>query len=165
MECLYQIFSFIPVLFFEVHAIIVGLFYISYSRLGLTLTPCMSCMVCPMPYMFKSVWSAACWCFLYSFCFGLGRQAQYIFGVVRGGSCSGFGVFPVRLSEQVDTGTVLPLQALHTDLMFRQPRPLDALVCGPHQSDGNPTLGLSARPRLGLLPLCCKAAGYPFQLV
>ena len=41
--------------------------------------------------------------------------------------------------------------------------PTDALMCGPHQSDGNPILDVSARPQVGLLPLCYEAAGYTFQ--
>ena len=83
--------------------------------------------------------------------------------VVRGISCDGFGVSPTRLYEQVDLLAVLLLQALHADLMWCPPGPLDAPICGPHQSDGNPTIDISARPRVGLPPLCCEATGYPFQ--
>ena len=72
--------------------------------------------------------------------------------------------FPALLSEQVDSGAVLPLQALHSDLMCRHPGTLDALVCGPQKSDGNPTLHVSARPRVGLLPLCCEESGCPFRV-
>ena len=36
-------------------------------------------------------------------------------------------------------------------------------MCGPHQSDGNPNLELTARPRLLLPPLCGEATGYTFQ--
>ena len=47
--------------------------------------------------------------------------------------------------------------------MRRYPGPPDAPVCGPHQSDDNHNIDVSARPRVGLLPLCCKATGYLFQ--
>ena len=39
-----------------------------------------------------------------------------------------------------------------------------ALVCGPHKSGGNPTLDVSARPQVGLLPICYEVDGYPFQI-
>ena len=71
----------------------------------------------------------------------------------------GLGVFPARLSEEFHSGAVLPLRALHTDLLCRHPGPPYELVCGPNQSDGNTTLDVSARPRVGLPPLCCEAAG------
>ena len=76
---------------------------------------------------------------------------------------SGFGVFPERLYEQVEPGIILPLWALHIDIIWRNPVPMDVMVCEPHQSDGNPNIDVYVRPRLGLLPLCCKAAGYTFQ--
>ena len=47
--------------------------------------------------------------------------------------------------------------------MFWHLGPLDAPVCGLHQSDGNPTRGVSAQPRVGFLPFGCEAASYPFQ--
>ena len=70
---------------------------------------------------------------------------------------------PARLLEEVKSGSVLPLRALHTDPMFRHPGTLDVPVCGPHQSDGNRTLNVSIHPRVGLLTLGCEADGYPFQ--
>ena len=39
----------------------------------------------------------------------------------------------------------------------------DAPVYGPHQSDDDNTLDISARPRVGLLTLCCEAYVYPFH--
>ena len=36
-------------------------------------------------------------------------------------------------------------------------------MCGPHQSDGNSTLDVSACSRLGLTPHCGQATGYPLQ--
>ena len=115
-----------------------------------------------MPCLVKSLQTAAFWCSLYSFCVGLGRQAQYICGVVQGGSFTGFGGFPARLSGQVEPGTILPLRVLYSDLILRNPEPQDSPVCCPYQSDGNPTLDVSSRPRVGFLPLCFEAAGYPF---
>ena len=58
----------------------------------------------------------------------------------------GFGVPWARLPELVWLGDVLPLWAMNTYPMCWHPGTPDALMCGPHQSDGNPTLGISARP-------------------
>ena len=52
---------------------------------------------------------------------------------------------------------------MDANLVRRNPGPPDAPVCGPYQSYGDPTLYVSARPGVGLPPLCCEAAGYPFQ--
>ena len=52
---------------------------------------------------------------------------------------------------------------MHADPMRRLPVSPDALMCGPHQSDGNPTLDLTARPGVGLLLLCVQATGYTLQ--
>ena len=52
---------------------------------------------------------------------------------------------------------------MHYDLMCQHPGSLDTTVCGPHQSDSNPTLDVSARPWVYLLTLCCEAADYPLQ--
>ena len=68
-----------------------------------------------------------------------------------------------RLPEEVDPGAVLPLQAMDANLVIRNPGTPDAPVCGPHQSDDDPNLDVSARTRVGLLSLCCDATGYPFQ--
>ena len=57
-----------------------------------------------------------------------------------------------RLLEEVYISTILPLQALDTNLVRRHPVPPDAPLCGPHH-----------RPRVGLPPLCCEATGYNFQ--
>ena len=70
----------------------------------------------------------------------------YISGVVWDGSCAEVGVFPALLSEQVEPGAILPLQAMHDDPMCHHPGPPDAPVCVPHQSDDNPTVGVSACP-------------------
>ena len=43
------------------------------------------------------------------------------------------------------------------------PWTLDAPLFGPYQSYGDPTIDVSAHPRVGLPPLCCEVTGYPFQ--
>ena len=48
--------------------------------------------------------------------------------------------------------------------MYRHPGTPDAPVCGRYQSDGNPTLDVSARPLVGLPSLCCEATGCPLQV-
>ena len=52
--------------------------------------PYLSCMVRPVPILVESVQPTACWCSLFTFCVGLRRRDQYIFGVSWGGSFSGF---------------------------------------------------------------------------
>ena len=68
-----------------------------------------------------------------------------------------------RLAEKLQSSPVFPLQSLHTDFVCRCPWSSDTPVCGLHQSDGNPTLDVSTRLRVGLFPLWCEATGYPFQ--
>ena len=67
------------------------------------------------------------------------------------------------LPEQVDPSAGLPLQELYAGIVRRQPGPPYAPLCGLHQSDGNPTLDVSARPVVGIMPLFCDADGYSFQ--
>ena len=55
------------------------------------------------------------------------------------------------------------MQELDTNLVRRHPGPPDAPMCGLHQSDGAPTLDVSASPRVGFPPLYGKAAGYYFS--
>ena len=81
----------------------------------------------------------------------------------RGEGLSWPGDLLARLPEEVDPGAVFPLRLLDDNILRRHPVPLDAPVCGPHQSDGDTDIYLSAHPRVGCLPLCCKADGYPFQ--
>ena len=69
----------------------------------------------------------------------------------------------MRLPEEVERGAVFPLWDMDTNFVHRHPEPPDTRVCGPHQSDGGPTLDVSAHPRVGLPPLCFKATGYSFQ--
>ena len=52
---------------------------------------------------------------------------------------------------------------MDTNFVHRHPGPPDTLACVTHQSYGNPTLDVSARPQVGLPPIFCEAAGYPFQ--
>ena len=68
-----------------------------------------------------------------------------------------------RLPEQRQAGPDFPLRSLHTDFLCRHLWPSDAPVCGPHQSDCNPTLDVSTRLWVWLLSLWCEATGYPFQ--
>ena len=68
-----------------------------------------------------------------------------------------------RLPEEVDPITIFPLRALDTNLVYRHPGSPDSPVCGLYQSDGNPTLDVSARLRVGLNSLFCEATGYPFK--
>ena len=75
----------------------------------------------------------------------------------------GLGFYPSRLQEEVKSSAVLPMRELYADPMFRHPGPLDAPVCGPHQSDGNTNLDVYAYPSVGLPSLCCEASGYNFQ--
>ena len=64
-----------------------------------------------------------------------------------------FGGFLVCLLEEYQSSAVLPIRALQADIIFQNPGPLDAPVCGPHQSDGNPNFDVSARLRVGFPPL------------
>ena len=55
-----------------------------------------------------------------------------------------------RLPEDVEPGAVFPLWALDANLVRWHPGPPDALLCGLHQSYGDPNLDVSARPGVGL---------------
>ena len=84
-------------------------------------------------------------------------------GMGRGGGFNLSGVIVACLQEQVEPGAVFPLQAMNAALVRRHPGFLDSLMCGLHQSDGDPTLDVSARPGVGVTSLCCEADGYPSQ--
>ena len=84
-------------------------------------------------------------------------------GLGRGEEFSWPGYILMHLPEEVDPGTVFPLRALYVNLVLWHPGPPDAPVCGLHQSDGDPTIDVYSRPRVGLPPLCCYATGNPFQ--
>ena len=84
-------------------------------------------------------------------------------GLGRGEGFSWPGDLLALLLEEGDPRGFFPLQVLNSNCVRRHPGSPDALVCDLHQSDGDPTLVVSARPRVGLPPICCEAAGYPFQ--
>ena len=67
------------------------------------------------------------------------------------------------LPEHRQSRPVLLLRYLHTDFVCMYPWSSDTPVGGPHQSDSNPTLDVSTRLWVGLLPFWCEATGYPFQ--
>ena len=52
----------------------------------------------------------------------------------------------------------------YTNCLRRHLGPLHAPVCGPHQSDGDPNIDVSARHQVWLTPMFCEATGYPFQV-
>ena len=124
---------------------------VSWSGAGLSLVPVglpwgVSCAVVgPRYFVF--------------WCREVGMQG-WVGGWVGGGLVCGGGA---RLPEQCQAVLVFPLRSLHTDFLCRHPWPSDAPVCGPQKSDCNPTLDVSARLWVGLLPLWCEATGYPFQ--
>ena len=93
----------------------------------------------------------------YSVCPGMAK----VLG--RGEGLSWPGNLSTCLPEEVEPGSVFPLQELDANLVLRHPGPPDAPLCGPHQSDGDPNIDVSARPRVGLPPLFCDMTGYPFQ--
>ena len=75
------------------------------------------------------------------------------------GDLLGFGVPRARLPEYVQPCNVFPLVLLYTDPVRQQPVSPYAEVCGANQSDYNPTLDVSARPRVSLLPLGGQSTG------
>ena len=84
-------------------------------------------------------------------------------GFGQGGGFAWSRDIAARLPEQIDPGAVFPLQVLDANLVHRHLGTPDAPVFGPHQSYGDPTLEVSARPGVELPPLCCEADGYHFQ--
>ena len=85
-------------------------------------------------------------------------------GLARGEEFSWLGYLLTHLPEEVGPSSVFPLQAMDANILRWYPGPPDETVCGPYQSDGNPTLDIPEHPKVGLPPLCCKATGYPFQV-
>ena len=83
--------------------------------------------------------------------------------VGRGRGFARYGYLLAHQYEQIKRGVILPLQAMYADIVRWHPGPPDAMVCGLHQSDGNPTLDVNANPGLGLPPLFWEVAGYPFK--
>ena len=68
-----------------------------------------------------------------------------------------------RLPEQVEPSTIFLLRAMDDDLLHQHHGNPDASVYGPHQSYDDPTIGVFTRPGVGMSPLCCEVAGYPFK--
>ena len=96
-------------------------------------------------------------------CDRFGRLRWDVYGVDMGEGFPWYWVPTARLHEQVEPGAFFPLQALGAYPVRRHPGPPDALVCGPHKRDDDPTLDVYVFPCVGLPPLFCKATGYPFQ--
>ena len=84
-------------------------------------------------------------------------------GLGRGGGFAWSRDITARLPEHVESGAVFPPWALDPDLVRRHPVTPESPVCYLHQSDGDPTIDVYARSGVGLPPLCCETAGYPFQ--
>ena len=63
----------------------------------------------------------------------------------------------------METGTVLPLNPLNTDILRQHPVIPNAEVGQSDQCYFHHILNVSARPRVGLFPFCCEANGYVFK--
>ena len=110
----------------------------------------------------ESVRLAACRCSIFNFSESVAYLAVWTIMLVRcfkSDSSQGLGVFLACLSEEVQYDIAFPLGLLHAHFVCWHPEPLYALVCGPHQSDGNTNLDVSTRPIVGLPPLFCEADG------
>ena len=59
----------------------------------ISVKPCLSWLVWPLTSLVEYVRLSACWCSLYSFCVGIGRQARYMWGSL-GWKSTGFEDFP-----------------------------------------------------------------------
>ena len=58
-----------------------------------------------------------------------------------------------QLPEEVEPGSVFPLQLPENNLVRWHPETPNEPVCGPNQSDGDPTIDVYARPGVGFPPL------------
>ena len=67
------------------------------------------------------------------------------------------------LPEYMETGTLVPLQVLNTNIVCHHPGASDTVVGWSGQSYCNPILYVDARPRVGLFPLSREADGYTFN--
>ena len=83
------------------------------------------------------------------------------FDVVGGGEGRGVALLKC-LHKEVEPRSILPLGLLHADQVCLHLGSSYAAMGGVHQSDCNPTLDVSTRLRVGLLPLAGQATGYPF---
>ena len=122
-------------------------------------------MVLPVPSLIEFFWAGFLLVITFYMLIRLRPQGPYICGVIQGESFSRLGFSTACLSKEVQCSSVLQLRVLHADMMCRHPGPLYALVCGMYQIYSNPTLDVSTRPQVGLLPLCCEADIYPFQYI
>ena len=108
--------------------------------------------------------------YVFSSCFICGGECTSYNGVSEGfflfvwvGGGRGGWVYLKYLPKEVKTRTILPLGLLHADPVCWHPRSSYAAMVGAHQGDWNPTLDVSTRIWVGLLPLGGQATGYPFQ--
>ena len=85
-----------------------------------------------------------------------------VFEYVVGGGGRGVALLEC-LHKEVEPHSILPLRSLYADTVFWHPGYSYAAMGSAQQSDCNPTLDLSTRLRVGLLPLGGQATGYPFQ--
>ena len=67
------------------------------------------------------------------------------------------------LPKKFEPRSILPLGSLHADPVCWHPVSSYAAMGGTHRSDCNPTLDVSTRLQVGLLPIGGQATGYPFQ--
>ena len=67
------------------------------------------------------------------------------------------------LIEEVYPRPILPLGSLHADPVCRHPGSIYTAISGAYQSDGNRTLDVSTRLRVGLAPLGGQVTGNTFQ--
>ena len=74
-----------------------------------------------------------------------------------------FCIFASCLSGYVETGTVLPLWLLNTDLLIWHLGAPDAMVDCYEQFYCKPTLYVAACSRVGMFPLCHEAADNAFE--
>ena len=121
------------------------------------------CLVCSVTGLVDSVRQAAWWCPIFTYWFRLGHQAQNICGITWGESFSRLDFYRSAYQNSFSTTPTYHCRLCILNRYSGTLDPLFSLMCGPHQSDWIPTLDVSARPQLGLLPLCYDASIYPFQ--
>ena len=65
----------------------------------------------------------------------------------------------------MDTGIVLPLGLLNNDLVFWNPGTPGAAAGRSDQCNFRSTVYAAVHPRLGTIPICCKACSYVFKII
>ena len=93
----------------------------------------------------------------------VGGDAFWIMGNEVSGGLVCLGGVLACLPKEVDPRAPLPLGPLHAYPVRCHPGSLYAAVGGTHQRDRNPTLDVSTRLQVGMLPLGGQATGYPLQ--